>query len=136
MGEHDLLTASMLLDTAHYYLFVVMPAYRIMKKFFWMPVLGPKEAFFSYHLIRLYSRRFVKLAKLRMEMGEGGRRNDGRRISAYFDLTFAPVRMGARGLKLWAFAELDGVRLSLKKLFSKKRPVAEPSATEAPEQSA
>src|SRR4029079_1530347 len=42
MGEADLLAASFLLDTAHYYIFVVMPAYRILKKFFWMPVLGPK----------------------------------------------------------------------------------------------
>ena len=47
MGEADLLSASFILDTAHYYIFVVMPAYRFMKKFYWMPVLGPKPAFIS-----------------------------------------------------------------------------------------
>src|SRR5262245_48325429 len=49
MGEQDLLSASTLLDTAQYYLFVVMPAYLIHGRFHWMPVLGPREAFFSYH---------------------------------------------------------------------------------------
>src|SRR6185436_13075509 len=57
MGESDLLTAAMLIDTAQYYIFVVIPAYRFLKKFSWMPVLGPKPAFFSYHLMRTYNRR-------------------------------------------------------------------------------
>src|SRR5439155_7227872 len=57
MGEADLLTAAMILDTAHYYIFVVIPAYRFAKKFLWMPVMGPKAAFFSYHFIKFYHRR-------------------------------------------------------------------------------
>ncbi|MGH7336501.1 MAG: NAD(P)/FAD-dependent oxidoreductase, partial [Myxococcota bacterium] len=65
MGEADLLSAAMLLDTAQYYIFVVIPAYRIHKRFHWMPVLGPKEAFFAYYLLRLYHRRFQRLADLR-----------------------------------------------------------------------
>src|SRR5205814_9285849 len=84
MCEADLLAASFLLDTAHYYISVVIPAYRVAKKFLWMPVLGPKPAFFSYHLIKFYNRRFKAIAMARRAAGEAGARNDGRRITAYF----------------------------------------------------
>lgn len=118
MGEHDLLSASFLIDTAQYYIFVVIPAYRLFGKFHWMPVLGPKPAFFSYHLMRIYNRRFKTIALARRAAGEAGRRNHGRRVKALFDLQSAPFRMAARGLRLWARAELDNVRLSLKRLFA------------------
>jgi hypothetical protein len=113
MGEADLLSAAMLLDTAQYYIFVVVPAYRFLGRYHWMPVLGPKEAFFAYHFLRLYHRRFQALAELRHAKGEAGRRNAGRRIRAFFDLGFAPWRMAARGVRLWLAAELDGLRLRL-----------------------
>ena len=58
MGEGDLLSAAMLIDTAQYYIFVVIPAYNMLGRFHWMPVLGPKAAFISYHMMRLYNRRF------------------------------------------------------------------------------
>lgn len=133
MGEADLLAASFLLDTAHYYIFVVMPAYRVAKKFLWMPVLGPKPAFFSYHLIKFYNRRFKAIAMARRAVGEAGTRNDGRRISAYFNLSFAPMRMGARGFRLWLLAELDNVRLQVKKLFrARPAPTAAPSPDHQP----
>jgi flavin-dependent dehydrogenase len=124
MGEHDLVAAAILLDTAHYYIFVVMPAYRIFGRFFWMPVLGPKPAFFSYHLMRIYNRRFKSLALLRRAAGEGGKGNDGRRINVYFDLDLGAFRMLARGLKLWAFAELGGLRLAVKRAFGARAPEA------------
>jgi flavin-dependent dehydrogenase len=117
MGEADLLSAAFLLDTAQYYIFIVIPAYRFYGRFYWMPVLGPKEAFFNYKFMKFYSRRFKELANLRLEMGEAGRRNAGRRIVAYYALDWAPFRMTARALKLWLFAELDGVRLYLKRFF-------------------
>jgi len=122
MGEQDLVSAATILDTAHYYIFVVIPSYRFFKRFFWMPVLGPKEAFLSYHLMRFYNRRFQKIAKLRLETGEAGRRNNGRRVNMFFTLGFAPFHMVARGLKIWMFAELDAVRLSLRKLSGAGRP--------------
>ncbi|HEU4521322.1 MAG TPA: tryptophan 7-halogenase [Thermoanaerobaculia bacterium] len=128
MGEVDLLAASFLLDTAQYYIFVVTPAYRFMKKFFWMPVLGPKPAFISYHMMALYNRRFKAIALSRRAAGEAGARNDGRRIKAYYNLNFAPFHMGARGMKLWILAELDNVRLVLKRLFRRDPvPAAAPS---------
>ena len=125
MGEADLLSASFLIDTAQYYIFVVVPAYRFMKKFQWMPVLGPKPAFISYHLMALYNRRLKRIALNRRAVGEAGRRNNGRRIRAYYDLGLAPMHMAARGLRYWLFAELDNVRLVVKRAFGRKR-VAEP----------
>jgi flavin-dependent dehydrogenase len=112
MGESDLLTAAFLIDTAQYYIFVVTPAYRLLKRFDWMPVLGPKPAFISYHLMRLYNRRFKVIAEARRAAGEGGKWNDGRRIKAYFNLDLAAFRMALRGFKLWMKAEADlvGVR--------------------------
>ncbi len=115
MGEADLLAASMLMDTAQYYIFVVIPAYRFFKKFFWMPVLGPKPAFLSYHLMSFYNRRFKAIATKRRNAGRAGRRNHGRRIKAYFDLNLSPFHMALRGLKLWYFAEMDAVRLMLRR---------------------
>ena len=128
MGEHDLVSAATLLDTAQYYIFVVIPAYRFFGRFHWMPVLGPKPAFFSYHLMRIYNRRFKALALARRAAGEGGRRNDGRRINLYFDLRSAPFRMGARGVKLWALAELDGLRLATKRVLGRRGGAESPAA--------
>jgi len=95
-----------------------------------MPVLGPKEAFFAYHFLKLYHRRFQKLAELRREMGEAGRRNAGRRIYLFYDLGLAPWRMVARGVKLWLLAELDGVRLRLRKLLGLRRASVTEAASE------
>ncbi len=127
MGEADLLAASFLLDTAHYYIFVVMPAYRIMKKFFWMPVLGPKPAFVSYHLMQWYNRRFKSIAVARRVAGRAGLRNDNRHIGARFNLGLAPLRMAARGVKLWIIAELDCLWMRVK-----RRRAVIPSVSEGP----
>lgn len=131
MGEHDLLSASVLIETAQYYIFVVMPAYLIHGKFHWMPVLGPKPAYISYHLMRIYNRRFKTIVLNRRAAGEAGRRNDGRRVKFLFDLKGAPLRMVARGLKIWTLAEIDNARLVVKRLFGGRR-VAEAMDGEMP----
>jgi flavin-dependent dehydrogenase len=131
MGEADLLAAAMILDTAHYYIFVVIPAYRFAKKFLWMPVLGPKPAFFSYHFIKFYHRRFKSIAVGRRAAGEAGARNNGRRIKAYFDLNLSPAHMFLRGVKIWMVAEADNVRLQVRRLFRRR-----PAATAAPAEGA
>jgi flavin-dependent dehydrogenase len=120
-GEHDLISASFLLDTALYYIFVVTPAYRFVKAFVPVPVLGPKQAYPSYALLKFAKHRFIRLADLRRRAGEAGARNDRRRIKAYFDLGLSPFRMFARGLRLWLWAELDGVRLRLKSVVARPR---------------
>ncbi|HEX7707148.1 MAG TPA: tryptophan 7-halogenase, partial [Thermoanaerobaculia bacterium] len=124
MGESDLLTAAFLIDTAQYYIFVVTPAYRLLKRFDWMPVLGPKPAFISYHLMRLYNRRFKAIAEARRAAGEGGKWNDGRRIKAYFNLDLAAFRMVLRGLKLWVKAEIDLVGIGWRSRRRAKRAAA------------
>ncbi|HEV8673365.1 MAG TPA: tryptophan 7-halogenase [Methylomirabilota bacterium] len=114
MGEQDLLSAAFLLDTVQYYLFVVIPGYRFAGPFRWMPVLGPSAGFASYGLMACYNRRFTRIARLRRQLGEDGRRNHGRRLSAYFNLGRAPYRMLLAGLRLWLGAELDALRLAVK----------------------
>jgi hypothetical protein len=131
MGEADLLGAAMILDTAHYYIFVVIPAYRFAKKFQWMPVMGPKPAFFSYHFIKFYHRRFIAIAKARRAACEEGLRNDGHRIKAYFNLNLSPFHMVLRGMKLWSLAEADNVRLQLRRLFRRRATTAAAPAENA-----
>ena len=132
MGEQDLLTASFLLDTAQYYLFVFIPAYKLYGKFHWMPVLGPGGAGLNYALMKLYNRRFKALALARRRVGEEGRRNDGRRVKPYFAFGLAPLRMAARGLRFWALAELDALRLLLKRLWVRAPAPSEAEASRAP----
>jgi len=121
MGESDLLSAAMLIDTAQYYIFVVIPAYRLLKKFHWMPVLGPKPAFLSYHMMRVYNRRFKAIAEKRRAAGQAGVLNDGRRVKAYFNLGLAPLHMALRGVKLWMKAEAGALVLRLRR---ERRPEA------------
>jgi hypothetical protein len=131
MGEADLLSAAFLLDTAQYYIFLVIPAYRFIGRFYWMPVLGPRAGLGSYLFMRIYTRRFIALANLRREMGEEGLRNNGRRIKAFFNLNLAPFHMYMRGIGLWLRAEVDGVRLKLKKLLRLAPKPAPPAISEA-----
>ncbi|HYI11997.1 MAG TPA: NAD(P)/FAD-dependent oxidoreductase [Thermoanaerobaculia bacterium] len=133
MGEGDLLSAAMLIDTAQYYIFVVLPAYKIHKKFHWMPVLGPKPAFISYHLMKTYNRRFKAIAEKRRAAGVAGLYNDGRRIKAYFNLGVAPMRMVFRGLKLWLRAELQALRLNVRRKAAQPA-IPETAAPELPPQ--
>jgi flavin-dependent dehydrogenase len=132
MGESDLASAAVLFDTALYYIFIVIPAYKLHKKFYWMPVLGPKVSFFAYRTMCLYNRRFKALALARRAAGEEGLRNDRRRVTLVFDLKFDPFHMLARGTKLWLFAELDGVRLALKRLF-RRQPMPVPEVAGMPD---
>jgi flavin-dependent dehydrogenase len=121
MGEGDLLSAAMLIDTAQYYIFLVIPAYKFLKRFHWMPVLGPKPALVSYNLMLMYNRRFKAIAEKRRAAGRAGALNDGRRIKAYFNLGLAPLRMAARGVKIWLKAELGA--LSMRRV-TEKAPLA------------
>ena len=131
MGEADLLAASMILDTAHYYIFVVIPSYRFAKRFLSMPVLGPKPAFLSYHFMKLYNRRFQSIAMTRRAAGRAGQRNDGRRIKAYFNLGLSPLHMVLRGVKIWAIAEVDAVLLQVGRLFRGRHATPAPDSERA-----
>ena len=65
-------------------------------------------------------------------MNEAGRRNAGRRIGLFYDLGFAPWRMGLRGLRLWLWAEVDGARLRLRQLFGLRRREGSPAPVRMP----
>ncbi len=125
MGEYDLASAAMLIDTGQYFIFLVNPAYRYFKRFHWVPVLGPKEAFISYKMLHLYNRRFKVIAEARRALGTAGERNDGRRLVARFELGTAGAKMVARGLKLWLFAEVDLLRQRMLAPFRRRRPMPE-----------
>lgn len=135
-GEHDLITAAFLLDTALYYIFLVMPAYRVAKAFVPTPVLGPKVAMPSYLVMKFLKWRFKRIAAVRREAGQAGLRNNGRRIKAYFNLNLAPFHMFARGVKLWLHAEAGAAWLRLKSLRRKsmtepEKPVAMIASTKS-----
>ncbi|MFP5245386.1 MAG: NAD(P)/FAD-dependent oxidoreductase [Thermoanaerobaculia bacterium] len=132
MGEADLLSAAMLIDTAQYYLFVVIPAYKFLKRFDWMPVLGPKPAFISYHMMRTYNRRFKAIAEKRRARGVEGLFNDRRRIKAYFNLGVAPLQMVLRGVKLWIRAEAGALTLRRRKVTEQPAPPVSPSPVHPP----
>ncbi len=124
MGEADLVSAAMLMDTAQYYIFMVIPAYKFLKRFHWMPVLGPRPASLSYGLMRTFNVRFKAIADKRRAAGRAGALNDNRRIKVYFNLGLAPLRMAARGIKIWLKAELFS--LGMRPLGTKAR-LAEPA---------
>jgi flavin-dependent dehydrogenase len=132
MGEQDLLSASFLMDTAQYYLFVVIPAYRVHKRFMWMPVLGHPGASLNFRFMRSYNRRFKTIALARRRLGAEGRRNHGRRLKPYFALDWAPIRMTFRGLRMWGVAELDLLRLRTLSLFRRPAVPSLPSPTLRP----
>ncbi len=122
MGEHDLASAAMLIDTGQYFIFLVTPAYKLYKRFHWVPVLGPKEAFLSYKMLHLYNRRFKRIAEARRHLGLAGERNDGRRLVARFELGTAGARTVARGLKIWLYAEVDLLCRRIAAPFRRRRP--------------
>ncbi|HEX8916712.1 MAG TPA: NAD(P)/FAD-dependent oxidoreductase [Humisphaera sp.] len=122
-GEHDLISAAFLIDTALYYVFSVIPAYRFAKRFRSEPVLSPRAAFPFLAGMTFAKWRFRRLADLRARAGEAGARNDRRRVRAFYNLEYpAVLRMLGRGLKLWAYAEADGLRLRAKLLLGKRAP--------------
>ena len=129
-GEHDLVTSSFLTDTALYYMYSVIPAYRFAKRFRAEPVLGPKPAWAFFVQMRFVKWRLRRIAELRRQAGEAGRRNDHRRIKAFFNLNLAPLHMLARGLKIWLWAELDAVRLRVKLAVRRPKSAGEPAAEE------
>lgn len=132
MGEADLLTAAFLIDTATYYIFIVMRAYRFLGRFDWMPVFGQTGAGASYVFMSFYNRRMKKIAIARRQAGEEGLRNNGQRTKALYNFNFAPFRMLLRGTKMWLRAELDLLRIRVMTPFrSGTKPAAAPSGEAA-----
>ncbi|HLF94687.1 MAG TPA: tryptophan 7-halogenase [Planctomycetota bacterium] len=106
MGDFDLMTASMLLDTALYYFFNVIPLYRWSHRFMLIPPFYPKGATRALPFIGLHRRRLVSIAERKWKLGIYGDRNAGRRPRQLgFSLGWTTIRMFLKGLYLWGRAE-------------------------------
>ncbi len=106
MGDFDLMTASMLIDTSLYYFFNVIPTYRWSHRFLLVPPFYHRGAKRALPFIGLHRRRLVSIARRKMKLGIYGDRNDGRRPRLLgFTLGWTTVRMFLKGLWFWARAE-------------------------------
>jgi flavin-dependent dehydrogenase len=79
MGDYDCMVTSFLLDTALYYLFVVLPIFRKSGRNFLNPPFYTPHAGVVIKLISLYRKRLVAIARRKMKLGIYGDRNEGRR---------------------------------------------------------
>ncbi|HXX94970.1 MAG TPA: NAD(P)/FAD-dependent oxidoreductase, partial [Planctomycetota bacterium] len=79
MGDFDLMTASMLIDTSLYYFFNVIPTYRWSARFLLVPPFYHPGAKRALPFIGLHRRRLVSIARRKMKLGIYGDRNAGRR---------------------------------------------------------
>jgi flavin-dependent dehydrogenase len=106
MGDFDLMTASMLIDTSLYYFFNVIPTYRWSHRFLLVPPFYHRGAKRALPFIGLHRRRLVSIARRKMKLGIYGDRNAGRRPKLLgFTLGWTTIRMFVKGLWYWARAE-------------------------------
>jgi flavin-dependent dehydrogenase len=110
MGDYDLMTAAFLLDTGLYYRVAVWPAYKKSSSTLRRPPFSDRRGKIGLVPLRFYNRRFVSIARRRLELGTYGKRNDGRRPALVgFSLGAANNAMIARGLAMWARAEVENL---------------------------
>jgi hypothetical protein len=106
MGDFDLMTASMLLDTGLYYFFNVIPTYRWSHRFLLVPPFYHQGAKRALPFIGLHRSRLVSIAKRKMKLGIYGNRNHGRRPKLLgFTLGWTTIGMFLKGVWYWARAE-------------------------------
>jgi len=107
MGDYETMTASFLIDTALYYYFVAIPAYRKVRRLL-VPPFYPKYSDGAIKVIRWYQSRLVKIARRKMQLGIYGNRNAGRRPRFVgFDLGLGNFRMLVSGLWRWIKLEAE-----------------------------
>src|SRR6185503_16987875 len=129
LGEYDLMRLAFLLDLGLYYLGVVSQPFKMGPEAFQTPIFSNSPSMPFYYLIRLYSRRFARIAQNRRNGFESARRptdpglavagpsngyssgmtmkNMGRRFM-FGGYTFAPVaaRHVIKALMNWGWLEL------------------------------
>jgi hypothetical protein len=107
MGDYDLLRVAFLLDLGFYYLGVASQPYRRGREALLESVYTTPPSVPVYHLMRLYNRRMVRMARVRRRRGIWGYRNHQRRF------LFGGYTFGPSGLPLLGKALLGWVRLEL-----------------------
>jgi flavin-dependent dehydrogenase len=122
MGEFDLMSCALMIDTCFYYFFLVRWTYANPSAFnvdppFDHPVSYP---FNLFH--RFFGWRLKTMAVNRIRAGAIGRVNDGRRLKLNFAFGWRAERILLTGLRLWAVAEL-------KNLFYAPRAWLKPAAS-------
>ncbi len=107
MGDYDTMTASFLLDTALYYMFIIWPVHRSSRGLLYPPFYR-KYAIVGMYPIRFYQRRLISIAKRRMRLGIYGSRNAGRRPRLLgFTLGATTIWLFIQGLARYVRAEAE-----------------------------
>ncbi len=107
MGDYDTMTASFLLDTSLYYVFLAIPLYRKGTMQLLRPPFYPKHSEYAVHFIRFYQKRLISIAQRKLKLGIYGNHNAGRRPRfPGFSIRWGTVGMLLAGLRWWMKAEL------------------------------
>jgi flavin-dependent dehydrogenase len=108
MGDFDLMTASLLIDTCLYYYFNVMPAYRGGDPHLLNPPFYKNGAQLFKPLLGFHRRRLVAIAERKRRLGIYGNHNAGRRPKLIgFSLGWGTSLMFLKGLGFWLKAEVE-----------------------------
>lgn len=107
MGDFDLMTADMLIDTCYYYFFNVWPAYRGKDPCLLQPPYYPPNAKYGKPILSFPHRRLVSLARRKLRLGVYGNHNAGRRPKIIgFTLGSGSIATFLKGVGFWLRAEL------------------------------
>jgi flavin-dependent dehydrogenase len=107
MGEWDLMSIAFRLDVGLYYLGVVLPPFKIgASALCHPPFVGPR-ANYAFRFMRMYNRRFARIARHRRSMNAQGQSNRGNRcLIPGFALGYSEIRRLFRPLAEWLRIEL------------------------------
>jgi len=107
MGEFDLMSVAFLLDLGLYYFGIVSQPFRHGAEAFSTPPFSQRVSGPFHRLMRLYNRRFAKIARHRRETGMLGRMNKGgRRLIPGFTLNRGDQGQLLKGLLRWGWLEV------------------------------
>ena len=108
LGDYDTMTASFLVETALYYIVLIMKLYRGSSRQLLEPPFYKDMSEPGIAAISLFRKRLVAIARRRMKLGTYGIRNRGRRpnLSGY-SLGLSTFTMFLRGLGHWIRAEAE-----------------------------
>jgi hypothetical protein len=109
MGEFDLMSSALMIETCFYYFFLVRWTYANPSAF---NVDPPFDHPFSYPFClfhRFLGWRLKCMAVNRIRAGAIGRVNDGRRMKLNFAFGWRAERILLTGLRLWLVAELTNI---------------------------
>jgi flavin-dependent dehydrogenase len=106
MGDFNLMTAELLLDTCFYYFWNVWPAYRGKDPLLLQPPYYPPKSKYFRPILGFPHQRLVALARRKLKLGIYGNNNAGRRPQVLgFTLGLGTVLTCLKGIRYWLQAE-------------------------------